>query len=76
MDSLSLASGINSIKSIRPDAVEVLPGIMPKIIEEIREETRIPIIAGGLIRDKADVIHSLNAGAVGISSSNKAVWYM
>lgn len=76
LDSLALVSGINSIKSIRPDAVEILPGIMPKIIEEIRLETRIPIIAGGLIRDKSDVIESLNAGAIGISTSNQAVWYM
>lgn len=76
LDSLSLVSGINSIKSIRPDAVEILPGIMPKIIEEIRMETRIPVIAGGLIRDKSDVIDSLNAGAVGISTTNKEVWYM
>lgn len=76
LDSLALVSGINSIKTIRPDAVEILPGIMPKIIEEIRIETRIPVIAGGLIRDKSDVIGSLNAGAVGISTSNKEVWYM
>lgn len=76
LDSLALVSGINSIKTIRPDAVEILPGIMPKIIEEIRLETRIPVIAGGLIRDKSDVIGGLNAGAVGISTSNKEVWYM
>lgn len=76
LDSLALASGINSIKSIRPDAVEILPGIMPKVIKEIREETRIPIVAGGLIKDKIDVIHSLDAGAIGVSASNKDVWYM
>ncbi len=76
LDSLALTSGINSIKSIRPDAVEILPGIMPKIIREIRQETRIPIIAGGLIRDKSDVIDSLNSGAIGISTSIKNVWYM
>lgn len=76
LDSLNLASGIKSIRDIRPDAVEILPGIMPKIIKEVGEETRIPIVAGGLIRDKTDVIDSLNAGAVGISTSNKKVWYM
>ena len=76
LDSLALVSGINSIKSIRPNAVEILPGIMPKIIEEVRIETRIPVIAGGLIRDKSDVIGSLNAGAIGISTSNQEVWYM
>ncbi|WP_026894755.1 glycerol-3-phosphate responsive antiterminator [Clostridiisalibacter paucivorans] len=76
LDSLSLDSGIKLIQSARPDAVEILPGIMPKIVKTIHEETRIPIITGGLIKDKEDVIGSLNAGAVGISTSNKKVWYM
>lgn len=76
LDSLSLVSAIDSIKTMRPNAVEILPGIMPKIISEIREETRIPVIAGGLIRDKSDVINSLNAGAISISTSNKEVWHM
>ncbi len=76
LDSLSLSSGINSIRTIRPDMVEILPGIMPKVIREIGEKTNIPVVAGGLIRDKSDVIESLNAGAIGISTSNKDVWYM
>lgn len=76
LDSLALVSGIESIKNMRPNAVEILPGIMPKIISEIREETRIPVIAGGLIRDKSDVINSLNAGAISISTSNGDVWHM
>ncbi|WFA08382.1 glycerol-3-phosphate responsive antiterminator [Tissierella sp. Yu-01] len=76
LDSLSLVSGINSVKCIRPDAIEVLPGIMSNIIREIKEETQIPVVAGGLIRYKVDVIESLNAGAVGISTSREEVWYM
>lgn len=76
LDSLALDSGINSIKSVRPNAVEILPGIMPKIIKNVHEKTRIPIITGGLIKDKEDVILSLNAGAIAISTSNEKVWYM
>lgn len=76
LDSLALRSGIDSIKTIRPNAVEVLPGIIPTIIEEIRQETRIPVISGGLIRNKKDVIESLNSDAIGISTSNKDVWEM
>lgn len=76
LDSMALETGIRSIRTIRPDAVEILPGIIPKIISEIREKTHIPIIAGGLIKDKEDVINSLNAGAIGISTSKEEVWYM
>lgn len=76
LDSLSLISGKESIKKLKPDAVEILPGLMEKVIKEIHKETRVPIIAGGLIREKEDVIQGLNAGAIGISTSAKDVWYM
>jgi len=76
LDSLSVTSSINSIQSTKPDAIELLPGIIPKIIERVHNETRVPIIAGGLIDEKEDVIQSLNAGATGISTSNKDVWFM
>ncbi len=75
-DSMSLEKGIKSIQNTRPHAVEILPGIMPKITKRIQFETRIPIVTGGLIMDKEDVIQSLNSGAIAISTSNKKVWYM
>jgi glycerol uptake operon antiterminator len=76
LDELSLESGINSIKTIRPDAVEILPGIMPKVTKTISTEVKIPIITGGLISDKEDVIASIKAGAIGISTSKEEIWYM
>lgn len=76
LDSMSLDTGIKSIHSTKPEAIEILPGIMPKAIKRIHAETQIPLIAGGLIADKEDAIASLNAGAIGISTSNKSVWYM
>lgn len=75
-DSMSLDKGIKSIRSTRPHAIEILPGIMPKIIQKIYFQTRIPIVAGGLIMDKEDVIQGLSSGAIAISTSNKDVWYM
>lgn len=76
IDNLSLDSGINSIHSVRPDAVEIMPGIMPKITKKISSEVRVPVIAGGLIIDKEDVIESLKAGAMGISTSKEEIWDM
>lgn len=76
LDALSLESGINSIKTIRPDAVEILPGIMPRVTKTISTEVNIPIITGGLISDKEDVIASIKAGAIGISTSKEEIWYM
>ena len=76
LDALSLESGISSIRTIRPDAVEILPGIMPRVTKTISTEVNIPIITGGLISDKEDVIASIKAGAIGISTSKEEIWYM
>ena len=58
------------------DFLEVLPGVMPKIIRQLVITTGKPIIAGGMIRDKEDVLSALSAGAVAISSTNNKVWFM
>lgn len=76
LDSLSLETGIKSALSTRPDAIEILPGIMPRITTKMYQETRIPIINGGLITLKEEVISCLSAGAMGISTTNEKIWYM
>ncbi|MBQ3085664.1 MAG: glycerol-3-phosphate responsive antiterminator [Clostridia bacterium] len=58
------------------DFLEVLPGVMPKIIRHLAEIVDKPIIAGGMIRDKEDVVGALSAGAVAISSTNRNVWFI
>lgn len=74
-DTDSLDYLLSSMKKNRPHALEILPGIMPSVIKKIVEETKIPLIAGGLISNYADVQSSLDAGAIAISTSNKHIWY-
>lgn len=76
LDSLSYESVKDTIKTTSSDILEVLPGIMPKMIGEISKRYPTPLVAGGLIRDKSDVVDALNAGAIAVSSSNYAVWKM
>ena len=57
-----------------PDVVEVLPGLMPKILKKICKTSRVPVIAGGLISDKEDVMGALGAGAAAVSTTNQEVW--
>lgn len=76
LDSLSYESVKDSIKNTSSDLLEVLPGIMPKMVTEISKRTCTPLVAGGLIRDKSDVFGALNAGAIAVSSSNYEVWKM
>lgn len=76
LDSLSLDSGIKSVLATHPDAVEILPGLIPRVIKQVRETTKVPVIAGGLIETKDDVVANLKAGAIGVSVSKESVWYL
>ena len=76
LDSISLQNLLAQIESHRPDFIEVLPGIIPGVIREITEKTTIPLIAGGLIRSKQDVIQALQAGVIAVSTTCRDVWQM
>ena len=61
----------------QPDMIEILPGIIvPKMIRKICSMSRVPVICGGLIQDKEDVMSALSSGAVAISTTSSAVWFM
>ncbi|SDZ17831.1 glycerol uptake operon antiterminator [Evansella caseinilytica] len=76
LDSIALESSYNMMKAIQPDCIEVLPGVMPHIIQEIYEKTSIPVIAGGLIRTAAEVDAAIEAGATAITTSKKELWHL
>lgn len=75
IDSMALA-GIDKLEAVKPDFIEVLPGVMPKTIRRITQTTRIPLLAGGLIADKEDVMAALSAGAMAVSATSREVWRM
>ena len=61
----------------QPDLIEILPGVIsPKVLSRICQMSRVPVIAGGLIHDRDDVMNALNAGAIAISTSTPDVWEM
>lgn len=74
LDSLSLKTGVKNASEVQPNAVEIMPGVANKIIAQIKNEVHLPIIAGGLIQTKKDVIDSLGAGAIAISTTAHDIW--
>ncbi len=76
VDSIALDTLKKQLVSFRPDAVEIMPGVMPKILKIMRDYTDIPLIAGGLLSDKKDVMAAFEAGVDAISATNEAVWYV
>lgn len=74
IDGSAMRKGIEIAHSGRPDAIEVLPGIMPSIIDNLTKLTHLPIIAGGLISEKQQIIDGLQAGALAISAGDPKLW--
>lgn len=74
LDSFSFKNTVMHIRENKPDAVEILPGLMPKIIKRICNLVNLPVITGGLIDEKEDVMNALRAGAEGISTTKKELW--
>lgn len=74
IDSLSLDNVVNATIAEKSDAIEIMPGVMPKIISKLKKKIKTPMIAGGLISEKEDVISALQAGANGVSTTAENVW--
>ena len=75
IDSIALDNLVASGR-IRPDALDILPGLMPPMIRRVREQTGLPVLTGGLITQKAEILQALEAGALAISTTDSAVWSM
>jgi glycerol-3-phosphate responsive antiterminator len=76
LDSIALFNIQKQMNTNTTDLIEILPGVMPKVIRKIVSSAGKPIIAGGLISDKEDIMIALGAGATAISSTNSDVWFL
>lgn len=76
IDSMAFENVNRQCNQVHPDFIEVLPGVMPKIVKKLCRLSSIPVIAGGLVTDKEDVMQALSAGAISVSTTNQEVWFM
>lgn len=75
LDSLSMTNGTSVVESVQPDAIDLMPGVIPKIIDKFATEFRdIPIISSGLIQTVEEARTSLDAGATALAVSNSELW--
>ncbi len=76
VDDSALETGVRTIARAAPDFIEVLPGIIfPEMAAILQQLLPGPFIAGGFIRDSAEVARIQAAGAVLSSSSTYGLWY-
>lgn len=74
IDSLAFQNIKRHMEVGKADFIEILPGVMPKVIKKIVNTVSVPVIAGGLISDKEDIISALGAGAVAVSTTQPQLW--
>lgn len=75
IDSRSYSNAASQI-ACKPDFIEIEPGIMPKVITQMKQELKLPVISSGFITEKAEIISALSAGALAVSTSQSALWDM
>lgn len=77
VDSISLNTAIKTTKDNNPSAIEVMPATSYRAIGQICNcVDKVPVIAGGLVEDKKDVLNALEKGVVAVSTTSKKVWNM
>ncbi len=74
IDRSALERGVRSAETSKPDAIEAMPGIMPRIIGELTQMTELPIVAGGLISTGREIDDTLQAGALAVSAGSPVLW--
>lgn len=76
IDSMAYENIDRQVKNSKPDLIEVLPALMPKIVSKVCKISSTPVIAGGLVSDKEDIMALLQAGVISISSTNEDIWFL
>jgi len=74
IDSMALSNLRRDFEQVTPDMLEILPGVMPDVIRRLSSTVMTPIIAGGLISGKNDIMSALSAGALAVSTTNPTLW--
>ena len=73
------SKGMDSIEemyhSTNPGLIEIMPGVIGKAIARFSGGS-IPVIAGGLIQTKQEVMEALRCGATAISTGCQELWHL
>ena len=75
IDSMAYENIERQVKLTKPDVIEVLPA-MAKIVSKVCVISPTPVIAGGLVSDKEDVMTLLQAGVISVSTTTKSLWFI
>lgn len=75
IDAMAMERGVRLVKRTKPCCVEILPSLAyERMATNYPELLDWPVLAGGFIRSSEELSTILNAGAIGVSTSQQALW--
>lgn len=75
LDSKGLESIEEMLRNSQPHLIEIVPGVIPKVLERFANGS-LPVIAGGLLETKAELTQALGCGVIAVSTGRTELWYM
>ena len=75
LDSKGMESIEEMLRNTSPNLMEIMPGVVGKVLSRFSRGTT-PVIAGGLIQTKAEVLDALKNGASAVSTGKEELWYL
>ena len=75
LDSQGMESIGENLENSVCDLAEIMPGVIGKAISRF-SGGRTPVIAGGLIETKKEVLSALECGALAVSTGKRELWYI
>lgn len=74
VDSQSVDTMVESQKTSHADMIEIMPGVVAKVITDLKKCINVPVIAGGLIETREEVETAVFAGATAVSTGKAELW--
>ena len=74
VDSHSIDTTIEALKSSKAQMIEIMPGSVVKVIKTLKETVEVPIIAGGLIETENEAMQAIKSGAAAVSTGKQSLW--
>lgn len=75
VDSHSIDTTVEALKSSKAQMIEIMPGSVLKVISRMKETIEVPIIAGGLIETEKEAVEAVKSGASAVSTGAQSLWY-
>ena len=76
VDSQSIETTVESVLSSKADMIEIMPGILSKVIKNIKTRLNMPIVAGGIIESKQEIEEAIESGAHAVSTGKNSLWLL